>query len=370
MGQRESFMANVSRDGVPTPSLLVDIDLLDANIAVMMERAKAMGVKLRPHAKAHKCVEIAQRLQQAGAIGASCATIEEAEAMALGGISGILITSPLVSANQLDRLQQLLLRGADVSIIADNPANADAYARAADTAGRSLDVLVEFDFGVGRTGCSTIEDAVNLAQRIAAHKALRFRGLQSYWGNLQQIMPLSERQRLAGIQQDRLRALIAALKDAGLAPEIISGAGTGTHAVDGRTGLFTELQPGSFIFMDSCYGSIVTNENENPFQPSLFVAATVVSNNRPGHVIVNAGWKAFATDSGKPQPRRGAPANATYRFMGDEHGAVDFEGNGPPLGATIEFLTSHCDPTVNLYPAFHVVKGDELVDIWKIRARY
>jgi D-serine deaminase-like pyridoxal phosphate-dependent protein len=194
--------------------------------------------------------------------------------------------------------------------------------------------------------------------------------LQAYWGNLQQIMPLSERQRLAGIQQDRLRALIAALKEAGLVPEVVSGAGTGTHAVDGRTGLLTELQPGSFLFMDSCYGSIVTNENENPFEPSLFVAASVVSNNRPGCVIVNAGWKAFATDSGKPQPRRGAPANATYRFMGDEHGAVDFEGSGPALGATIEFLTSHCDPTVNLHPAFHVVKGDELVDIWKIRARY
>ena len=122
--------------------------------------------------------------------------------------------------------------------------------------------------------------------------------------------------------------------------------------------------------MDSCYSSIVTNDNENPFLPSLFVAASVVSANRPGCVIVNAGWKAFATDSGKPQPLRGAPAGASYRFMGDEHGAVDFEGQGPVLGDTIEFLTSHCDPTVNLYPAFHVVRGEEVVDLWPIRARY
>jgi len=364
------MMGKVTRASVPTPSLLIDLDLLDANIATMAERAKAMGVKLRPHAKAHKSVEIAQRLALAGAIGASCATIEEAECMALGGITGILITSPMVTANQLDRLYRLLLRGADVMAIADNPANAESYSGVAASAGRKMNVLVEFDFGVGRTGCSTIEDAVALAKRIAAKPQLHFRGLQAYWGNLQQIMPLSERQRLAEIQQTRLRALIAALKEAGLALEIVSGAGTGTHAVDGRTGLFTELQPGSFIFMDSCYGSIVTNENENPFEPSLFVAASVVSNNRPGCVIVNAGWKAFATDSGKPQPRRGAPANATYRFMGDEHGAVDFEGSGPALGETIEFLTSHCDPTVNLYPAFHVVRGDELLDTWKIRARY
>jgi D-serine deaminase-like pyridoxal phosphate-dependent protein len=363
-------MGKVSRASLPTPSLLVDIELLDANIATMIARAAAMGVKIRPHAKAHKSVEIAQRLERAGAIGACCATIEEAECMALGGIKGILITSPLVTANQLDRLYRLLLRGADVAAVADNPVNADSYAGIAAAANRTMDVLVEFDFGVGRTGCTTIEDAVALAQRIAAKPQLRWRGLQAYWGNLQQIMPLSERQRLAAVQQDRLRALIAALNEAGLAPEIVSGAGTGTHAVDGRTGLFTELQPGSFLFMDSCYGSIVTNENENPFEPSLFVVASVVSNNRPGCVIVNAGWKAFATDNGKPQPRRGAPPGATYRFMGDEHGAVDFQGNGPALGDTIEFLTSHCDPTVNLYPAFHVVKGDELVDIWNIRARY
>jgi D-serine deaminase-like pyridoxal phosphate-dependent protein len=140
--------------------------------------------------------------------------------------------------------------------------------------------------------------------------------------------------------------------------------------VDGSTGLFTELQPGSFLFMDSCYGSITTNENENSFMPSLFVAASVVSANHPGRVIVNAGWKAFATDSGKPEPRRGAPAGATYRFMGDEHGAVDFEGPGPTLGDTIEFLTSHCDPTVNLHPAFYVVRGEEVIDVWPIRARY
>jgi 3-hydroxy-D-aspartate aldolase len=363
-------MGKVSRADVPTPSLLVDIDLLVVNIATMAGRAKAMSVKLRPHAKAHKSVEIAQRLQRAGAIGASCATIDEAECMALGGITGILITSPMVTANQLDRLYRLLLRGADVMAVADNPVNADSYDEIAASTGRKVDVLVELDFGVGRTGCTTLEEAVLLAKRIDSKPQLRFRGLQAYWGNLQQIMPLSERQRLAEVQQNRLRALIAALKEAGLAPEIVSGAGTGTHALDGRTGLLTELQPGSFIFMDSCYSSIVTNENENPFEPSLFVAASVVSNNRPGCVIVNAGWKAFATDSGKPQPRRGSPAGATYRFMGDEHGAVDFDGKGPAIGDTIEFLTSHCDPTVNLYPAFHVVKGDQLVDIWKIRARY
>ncbi len=360
----------IARKDLPTPALVIDIDLLDRNITTMTDRARAMGVKLRPHAKAHKCVEIAQRLAHAGAIGASCATIEEAESMALGGIRGILITSPMVTTHQLERLRRLLLRGADIGAVADHPVNTEAYAAVAAAAGRKLDVLVDFDFGLGRTGCVEIQDAVALAQRIDALPSLSYRGIQAYWGNLQQVMPLSERVRLAGIQQGRVRSLVGALKSAGLAPEIVSGAGTGTHVIDGGTGLFTELQPGSFLFMDSCYSSIVTNDNENPFLPSLFVAASVVSANRPGCVIVNAGWKAFATDSGKPRPLRGAPPGASYRFMGDEHGAVDFEGQGPALGDTIEFLTSHCDPTVNLYRAFNVVRGEEVVDQWPIQARY
>ena len=131
------------------------------------------------------------------------------------------------------------------------------------------------------------------------------------------------------------------------------------------------MQPGSFLFLDSCYGAITISETENPFEPSLFVAASVVSAIRPGRAIVNAGWKAFATDSGMPVPRRGAPPGATYRYMGDEHGAVDFVNAAAPApGAAIEFLTSHCDPTVNLYGRLHVVRGEEVVDVWSICARY
>jgi 3-hydroxy-D-aspartate aldolase len=168
-----------------------------------------------------------------------------------------------------------------------------------------------------------------------------------------------------------VRGVVAALVSAGLPPAIVTGGGTGSHRIDAAMGLFTEIQPGSYLFMDSCYGAISISENDNPFVPSLFVAATVVSANKPGRVVVNAGWKAFATDSGKPVALRGAPPGAAFRFMGDEHGALDFEGDGgPALGSIIEFLTSHCDPTVNLYSAFHVVRGDKVIDVWPIKARY
>ena len=359
------------RSDVPTPALLVDIDILDRNIAVMRDAAAALGVKLRPHAKAHKCVEIAQRIMAAGAIGISCATIGEAEMAALAGCRGILVTAPLTSREALRRLGQLLLRGADVMVVADHPSSVAELSGLAAAAGRRLGILVDVDVGMGRTGCLEIADAVALAQQVAAAPALRYAGIQAYWGNLQQVNPFAERARLIGVQAERVRAVVGALTAAGLAPAIVSGGGTGSHRIDSATGLFTEIQPGSYLFMDSCYGAISISENENPFLPSLFVAASVVSANKPGRVLVNAGWKAFAADSGKPVALRGAPRGAVFRFMGDEHGALDFEGaDAPKLGTTIEFLTSHCDPTVNLYGAFHVVRGDEVVDIWPIRARY
>ena len=359
------------RSDVPTPALLVDIDILDRNIALMRDCSTALGVKLRPHAKAHKCVEIAQRIMAAGAIGASCATIGEAEAMASGGIGGILVTAPLTSADAIQRLRRLLLRGADIAVVADHPASVGQLSAVAAASGRTLDVVVDVDVGMGRTGCLEIADVVALARQITAAPALNYAGIQAYWGNLQQVSPFSERSRLIAIQADRVRGVVAALVSAGLPPAIVTGGGTGSHRIDATMGLFTEIQPGSYLFMDSCYGAISISENDNPFAPSLFVAATVVSANKPGRVVVNAGWKAFATDSGKPVALRGAPPGAAFRFMGDEHGALDFEGDGgPALGSIIEFLTSHCDPTVNLYSAFHVVRGDKVIDVWPIKARY
>jgi 3-hydroxy-D-aspartate aldolase len=359
------------RSEVPTPALLVDIEILDRNIALMRDGAAALGVKLRPHAKAHKCVQIAQRIMATGAIGSSCATIGEAEAIASGGVGGILVTSPLVSADAIQRLRRLLLRGADIAVVAEDSACVSQLSAIAAASGRTLGVVVDVDVAMGRTGCLDIADVVALARQITDAPALHYAGIQAYWGNLQQVSPFSERSRLIAIQADRVRGAIAALRSAGLPPAIVTGGGTGSHRIDATMNLFTEIQPGSYLFMDSCYRAINISENDNPFAPSLFVAATVVSANKPGRVVVNAGLKAFATDSGKPVALRGAPSGSSFRFMGDEHGALDFEGGvGPALGSTIEFLTSHCDPTVNLYSAYHVVRGNEVIDVWPIDARY
>ena len=360
----------MQRDLLPTPALVLDLDALERNLATMMAHAAAAGVSLRPHAKSHKCVEIARRLQAAGALGPACATIAEAEAMAEGGLGGILITSPMVSPDMLDRVRRLVEGGADLTLVVDHLDNVTALAALAERFGRPLPIIVELDVGVGRTGCAEPEQALALAHAITAAPTLKFAGVQAYWGNLQQVMPLAERQARVHQQAARLRRLVALLTIAGLPPEIVTGGGTGTSFIDPTLGLFTELQPGSFLFLDSCYGAVPLLDDSNPFTPALFVAATVVSTGDRYRAIVNAGLKALATDSGRPVPMRGAPKGATYRFMGDEHGAVEFD-SGPPLalGSTIELLTSHCDPTVNLHARYQVVRGSTVVDTWPIAAR-
>jgi D-serine deaminase-like pyridoxal phosphate-dependent protein len=235
-----------------------------------------------------------------------------------------------------------------------------------------LRVLAELDMGQRRTGCASPADAAALAAAIAAAPGLTFAGVQGYWGHLQQVSPLDERRRRAGEEAGRLRELLARLSGEGRSVAIVTGGGTGTSAIDPDLGLFTEIQPGSYLFLDSAYGAIDVDAGGNPFRPSLFVSAEVVSSVRPGRAVVNAGLKAFATDSGRPVPLRGAPSGATYTFMGDEHGAVDHDPDAGRIapGTRIEFLTSHCDPTVNLYRAYHVRRGGAIVDVWPIAAHH
>lgn len=359
------------RDEIKTPALILDLDNLDRNIAVMTAWAKTTGVSLRPHAKSHKSPDIARRLQKAGALGACCATIAEAEELADAGVTGLLITSPMATADMLARLGRLLKRDADVMVVADDPRNVDTLAAIAESAGHRLPVIVELDVGQNRTGCVEIDDAVALAKNISQKPALRFAGVQAYWGNLQQVMPFDERRSQVAHRMERLRQLVAALNEAGLAPAIITGSGTGTHWLDAQHKVFTELQAGSFLFLDSCYQPLPLTPDGNPFSPALFVAAGVVTANRPNCVIVNAGFKALATDSGKPQPVRGVAQGATYRFMGDEHGVIEFDPAAPRpgLGTIIELVTPHCDPTVNLHSRYVVVRCQEIVDEWPIVAR-
>lgn len=356
-----------SRRSLNTPVLVLDLDVLEANIAAMARLAAARGVALRPHAKTHKSVDIARRQIAAGAVGLCCAKLGEAEALAEGGVGGLLITSPVVSAPAVERLAALHTR-ADVMAAADHPDVVEALGRAAAGAERPLRLVVDVDPGLHRTGVASAADAVELARRIAERPTLDYAGVQFYCGREQHIEAYAERRAAIEAKTAYLRQVLAALTEAGLPPPMVTGGGTGTHRIDLELGVFTELQVGSYVFMDREYLDCdLTGDGAALFAPALFVDARVVSANTPGLATVDAGLKAFATEAGPPRIVAGAPQGARYVFMGDEHGAI--LGADLPVDDLVSLIVPHCDPTVNLYDSYHVVRGDTLVDIWPVSAR-
>ena len=361
-----------SRRALNTPALVLDVEALDRNIAAMASFAAMSGLTLRPHAKTHKSVDIARRQIAAGAVGVCCAKLGEAEALADGAIEGMLITSPVVGEATTQRLVALAARSAGLMAAADHPDAVAAIGAAAKAAGQLLRLVVDLDPGLRRTGCATPADALALARQIAAHEALSFGGVQFYCGAEQHIEGYAERRDAVAGKLTKLTETIALMKDAGLPPPIVTGGGTGTHAIDADLGVFTELQVGSYIFMDRQYGvCALTADRPTPFETALMVDARVISANHPTLVTVDAGLKAFATEAGAPPILAGAAEGSNYHFMGDEHGAIVPPRGAPPprLGERVTLAAPHCDPTVNLYEAYHVVRGDTLEAIWPVSAR-
>lgn len=361
-----------SRQALDTPALLLDLDALERNIAAMAAYARAAGVGLRPHAKTHKSGRIAAMQVTAGALGVCCATLGEAEVLAASGLAGLHITSPQVTPPKIVRLMALNAAASGLSVVVDHPDNLAALDRAAAASGKPLDVLVDFDAGQGRTGCAGEADLVALVRAAVAADALVFRGIQSYSGNLQHIPIRAERRARALAAADRLRGILRRLGEAGIAVPIVSGGGTGTFDLDPEAQVFTELQVGSYVFMDVDYRrALGDGRNAPPFETALFVATSVMSVNAPAYVTCDAGLKSFATDGPAPEVAAGAPPGSRYEFFGDEHGKLTLPPGAarPALGARIECVTPHCDPTVNLYDVYHVFRGDRLVDIWPVDAR-
>lgn len=356
-----------SRRDLNTPALIVDIDALERNIATMARRAAQAGVALRPHAKTHKSVQIARRQIAAGAVGVCCAKLGEAEALADGGIEAILITSPVVGAAGVERLTALAARSPGLMASVDHP---DAVEALAD-AGTALSLIVDIDPGIHRTGVADADAALALASRIAAAPGLTFAGVQFYCGAQQHIEAFADRRAAIVERTAYLTGIIGELTRAGLTPAIVTGGGTGTHVIDIELGVFTELQVGSYVFMDRQYADCDLTDGAPGFETALMVDARVISANHAMLSTVDAGFKAFATEAGSPFVVAGAAAGAIFHFMGDEHGCV-VPPRGEPaprLGEVVTFGAPHCDPTVNLYEAYHVVRGDTLENIWPIEAR-
>lgn len=361
-----------SRADLNTPVLVLDLGALDRNIAAMAALTAGHSVGLRPHAKTHKSVDIAKRQLEAGALGVCCAKIGEAEVLADGGVASILITSPVAAPRAVERLAALAGRADGLMATVDHPAVAERLDAALASAGARLDVIIDIDPGIARTGVKSPETAVELAQRIAGLPRLTLRGVQYYCGSQQHIESYADRRAAIVERTGYLKSVIAALADAGFTPEIVTGSGTGTHRIDLDLGIFTELQTGSYVFMDKQYLDCdLTGDGSVPFETALVVDARVVSANHSGLVTIDAGFKTLSTDGGVAAVRRGAPETAFFAFMGDEHSALIAPDIGKQLvpGDPVTLTVPHCDPTVNLYDHYHVVEGDTLVAIWPVSAR-
>lgn len=362
--------------GVSTPALVIDAAALDANIARMATAARTAGVALRPHGKTHKSPDIARRQRAAGAIGLCCATLLEAEAMAAAGIADLFITSPVVGVDKCTRLAALHRRprkDAQVMVVVDHPAQVDGILAALAPGDAPLALVVDVDIGQGRTGVADLENGVALAHRIAAEPRLSFAGVQAYAGHIQHIPDAQERRAAATASEQLIRALVARLRQEEMVPRIVSGSGTGTSAFDLDKGPYNELQVGSYVFMDADYGRILQPDGQRlPFDNALFVLATVVSANQAGQVTVDAGTKAMAVNGPLPDRLIGAPAGSHYTFWGDEHGTIHLPDGvaRPEIGSRLLIGVTHCDPTVNLHPAYHVVTAQGTLERWPIVGRY
>jgi 3-hydroxy-D-aspartate aldolase len=362
----------MTRDEIPTPALLLDMDRFERNLDRMAKHVRAAGKSIRPHAKTHRCPEIARRQIAAGALGVACAKLGEAEVMARAGIRGLLITTEVVAPSAVRRLMRLVAEAPDTMVVVDNAENVDALAHAAAEDRVTLDVMIDVDVGGRRTGVQPGDAAVALARQVLHRGALRLRGLQGYAGHCAHVMGWAQRREASLAAMKPLMDTRARFEAEGLPVEIVAGGSTGTHDIDVELAGLTELQSGSYCVMDVDYRRIGGRAGEalTTFEMALTVATTVVSVPTTDRAMVDGGLKAFSTDKPFP-PEAVERPGVEYGFAGDEHGRLTVldPSRAPRLGERIEFFPPHCDPTFNLYDRVWCVRGPRVEAVWDIAAR-
>lgn len=361
-----------SRSRLETPAAVLDLDIFERNITKLAETCKRAGIAFRPHAKSHKCAEIARRQMAAGASGICCAKPGELLALFEGGASDLMLSAPIASPAKVDALARAAARGARIGVVVDRLDLVAAYAEAAARHGTRFDVFVDLDTGLKRSGVANAQEAVALARAVTDQPSLRYVGVQAYQGRVQHIDDFGAR-RAANDEANRILAtVLAVLKQADLAPGIVSGGGTGSHLLDGQAQVLTEVQPGSYVFMDEAYNPVDIYGGGGPeFGPALRVAVTVVGHSSAGFAITDGGSKSFALDGPPPRVFRGKEMTGRIEWCGDEFGRILPEpGHGTiPIGTVVECTVPHCDPTINLHDFLHVVSEDRLVALWSVEGR-
>lgn len=362
---------NKSVKELPTPALLIDLDIFEHNLQKLASYMKDRPVTFRPHGKAHKSPAVGKLQLASGAKGLCAAKLGEADVLIRGGIKDVLITAEVVGKLKIARLMSLLAMTSDVKAVVDNEQNAIDLSEAALAAKRRLKVAIDVNVGQNRTGLEKPEEVVALAQVIAKQKGLELIGLQGYGGNNQHIMGFENRKARELQSNERVVAARQALEKAGFTVQMVSVGGTGSYNIDAEYTGVTEIQPGSYIFMDSHYNKIGGKDTPefSEFGNSLSVLATVISRAVAGRAIVDAGGKALSTDESTPEPMD--ITGATFGVAGDEYGALRLQNPSRDLkvGDQVQIMPGHCDTTVNLYNVFFAVRKGMVEHVWPIEGR-
>ncbi len=370
MQQPPPALPGMREDEIDTPALIVDLDAFEANLDRMAMLVAASGARLRPHAKTHKSPVIARLQIARGAVGQCTQKVGEAEALAWGGVPDVLVSNEVVGAAKLARAAALARIG-KIAICADNEAHVTAIEAAAEHAAQRLPVLVEIDVGGGRCGVVPGPEAVALAQRIAQSKHLIFGGLQAYHGRAQHLRTPEERRNAIAQASEGARRTVEQLRQQGLDCAIVGGAGTGTFELEASSGVYTELQAGSYCFMDADYARNLNAAGApvGTFRHALFVLGTVISATRPGLAVLDVGHKGVSIDSGLPLVWERPDFRATG--CSDEHTnlAVNSETTQPKIGEKLRLVPGHCDPTVDRYDWYVGVRNHRVECLWPIAAR-
>ena len=356
---------------IPTPALMIDLELFEKNLARMRDVCRTRGKLYRPHAKAHKSTTIAKMQLEYGAHGHCAAKLGEAEVLVGAGIQDVLITAPVVGRRKIERLLALNSVAPAIKIVADSAINLQEISFMASAIGTKIKILIDVNVGQDRTGVEGPEGATKLAQVIYNAPGLELAGIQAYGGTNQHIVGFKKRREMELLSLERAVAARRAVEKAGYAVEILSVGGTGTYDIDTEIPEVTEIQPGSYIFMDAHYSSIGGPDTARfeDFGNCLSVYTTIISHPVEGRAISDGGNKALSTDEGPAVPV--GLIGAEYRPGGDEYGILDLKDSNRPLnvGDKLEFTPGHCDTTVNLHNDYYVIRKGIVEAIWRIEAR-
>ena len=359
-------------DQIQTPCLILDLDALERNVKKMGDYAKAHGMRHRSHGKMHKSVDV-QKLQESlgGAVGVCCQKVSEAEVFARGGIKDILVSNQVRDPAKIDRLARLPKHGARIIVCVDDVANVADLSAAAEKHGTTIECFVEIDCGAGRCGVKTTEAVVEIARAIDAAPGLKFTGIQAYQGAMQHLDDYEAR-------KQKLDAAIAQVKDAvdaldaiGLKPELVSGGGTGSYYFESNSGVYNELQCGSYAFMDADYGRIHDKDGNRidagEWENALFILTSVMSHAKPDLAVCDAGLKAQSVDSGLPFIF--GRTDAKYIKCSDEHGVIEDKGGVLKINEKLKLVPGHCDPTCNVHDWYVGVRNGKVEALWPVSAR-